>query len=265
VDAPPKNNRTLREQYAKSWGTPQVRRGHLEKIKFAVNYEKGESRLVKHEVRRRGGNIVRVSEAHVLVIDRIAVSVATDQAILKYRPDWQIWSEHFFEAFPPLEVLSFEVQREASSVTAGSIDRVSSEAGMSGVAENADGAVATRGNLVLTNPFIKLLQQLRIHHAQVNVSHEHRQSTKILLHREMLSPLYMIASGNDPSREDTTISTAILKRHRRSKKIWIMENVPSGLLRPLSRRLWKKSHQMVMLPHATSMRSTVQSYIPPRG
>jgi hypothetical protein len=152
VDAPPKINRTLREQYAKSWGTPQVRRGHLEKIKFAVNYEKGESRLVKHEVRRRGGNIVRVSEAHVLVIDRIAVSVATDQAILKYRSDWQIWSEHFFEAFQPLEVPSFEVQREASSVTAGSIDRVSSEAGMSGVAENADGAVATTGSSSLDRP-----------------------------------------------------------------------------------------------------------------
>jgi hypothetical protein len=149
MDAPPKINRVLREQYAKSWGTPQVRRGHLEKIKFAVNYEKGESRLVKHEVRRRGGKIVRVSEAHVLVIDRLAFSRANDQALLKYRPDWQIWSEHFFEAFPPLEVLPFEVDREAS---AGSIDHSSSEAGPSRVAGNADGAVATTGSSSLDRP-----------------------------------------------------------------------------------------------------------------
>jgi hypothetical protein len=149
VDAPPKINRVLREQYAKSWGTPQVRRGHLEKIKFAVNYEKGESRLVKYEVRRRGGKIVRVSEAHVLVIDRLAFSIANDQALLKYRPDWQIWSEHFFEAFPPLEDLPFEVDREAS---AGSIDHSSSEAGSSGVAGNADGAVAITESSSLDRP-----------------------------------------------------------------------------------------------------------------
>ncbi|KAH0290817.1 hypothetical protein KCU62_g3206, partial [Aureobasidium sp. EXF-3399] len=70
VDILPQINHALRREYARSWGTPQVRRGELAKIKFAVNYEKGESRLVKHEVRRRGGKIVRISQADVLVVDR---------------------------------------------------------------------------------------------------------------------------------------------------------------------------------------------------
>jgi hypothetical protein len=86
ADPPPEINHSLRKQYATSWGTPQVRRGNLTKIKFAVNYEKGESRLVKHEVRRRGGKIVRISQADVLVLDRHALSIANDQAMLLRRP-----------------------------------------------------------------------------------------------------------------------------------------------------------------------------------
>ncbi|KAH0017048.1 hypothetical protein KCU78_g7648, partial [Aureobasidium melanogenum] len=69
IDAPPTVNMTLRRQYAESWGTPQVKRGELTKIKFGVNYEKGESRLVKHEIRRRGGKVVRISEADIFVED----------------------------------------------------------------------------------------------------------------------------------------------------------------------------------------------------
>jgi hypothetical protein len=152
ADPPPEINHALREQYAKSWGTPQVRRGNLTKIKFAVNYEKGESRLVKHEVRRRGGKIVRVSEAHVLVTDRHAFSIANDQAMLRYRPGIQIWSEKFFEAFPALEVLPFEVDREASSATSESAGQPSASVGPSRVAGNVAGTTASIGSSSLDRP-----------------------------------------------------------------------------------------------------------------
>jgi hypothetical protein len=152
ADPPPEINRALREQYAKSWGTPQVRRGNLTKINFAVNYEKGESRLVKHEVRRRGGKIVRVSEAHVLVTDRHAFSTANDQAMLKYRPGIQIRSEKFLEAFPALEVLPFEVDREASSATSESAGQPSASVGPSRVAGNVAGTTASIGSFSLDRP-----------------------------------------------------------------------------------------------------------------
>jgi len=139
VDTPPQINHALRREYARSWGTPQVKRGELAKIKFAVNYEKGESRLVKHEVRRRGGKIVRISQADVLVNDRQFLSIAQDQATLRYRPEWRIQSDKFFEAFPALEVLPFEIDGEASSMTADSADQALSNGEPSGVSGNADG------------------------------------------------------------------------------------------------------------------------------
>jgi hypothetical protein len=145
ADPPPEINHSLRKQYATSWGTPQVRRGNLTKIKFAVNYEKGESRLVKHEVRRRGGKIVRISQADVLVLDRHYFSIANTQTTQPYRPGWQnqIQSEKFFEAFPAVEVLPFEVNRETNSPTAVSAGQSPSNVVPSGVAGIVGSATAS--------------------------------------------------------------------------------------------------------------------------
>jgi hypothetical protein len=154
ADPPPEINHSLRKQYATSWGTPQVRRGNLTKIKFAVNYEKGESRLVKHEVRRRGGKIVRISQADVLVLDRHYFSIANTQTTQPYRPGWQnqIQSEKFFEAFPAVEVLPFEFDREASSATSESAGQPSASVGPSRVAGNVAGTTASIGSSSLDRP-----------------------------------------------------------------------------------------------------------------
>ncbi|KAI5243961.1 hypothetical protein E4T43_04097 [Aureobasidium subglaciale] len=120
IDPAPEVNTTLRAQYANSSGTPQVRRGELTKIIFSVNYEKGEMRLIKHEIRRRGGKIVRKSQADVLVIDRYHLSITNDQAYARYRPDLKIGAKKFLEAFPILEPFSFQVQCGVDSETSGS-------------------------------------------------------------------------------------------------------------------------------------------------
>lgn len=145
IDAPPTVNMTLRRQYAESWGTPQVKRGELTKIKFGVNYEKGESRLVKHEIRRRGGKVVRISEADIFVEDSYHFGVPHMHRILIYRPDWQMMSKQFFEAFPPLEVLSFTVDREDGSATTASAVESPCDAEPSGALGHVEGTTATAG------------------------------------------------------------------------------------------------------------------------
>ncbi|KAI5268845.1 hypothetical protein E4T47_07519 [Aureobasidium subglaciale] len=77
-------------------------------------------RLIKHEIRRRGGKIVRISQADVLVIDRYHLSITNDQAYARYRPDFKIGAKKFLEAFPILEPLSFQVQCGVDSETSGS-------------------------------------------------------------------------------------------------------------------------------------------------
>lgn len=166
VDTPLKINHTLRKECARSWGTPQVRRGELTKIRFAVNYEKGESRLIKHEVRRRGGKIVRVSQADVLVADSQSFSTANDQATIRYLPEWQIQSDEFFQAFPVLEVLPFKIGREADSATAGPAGRSLSNVGPSGAPGNAYSAIASTRSPGLTQPLPRAVD--RISQAQAN-------------------------------------------------------------------------------------------------
>ena len=69
-----------------------------------------------------------------------------------YRPEWQIQSDKFFEAFPAVEVLRFEVDRETDSEAAESTGRSSSHAGPSGVAGKADGAMAATVSSSLERP-----------------------------------------------------------------------------------------------------------------
>lgn len=152
VDGPPRINHALRKEFAKSWKMPKVRRGNLKKMRFAVNYEKGESRLVKHEVRRRGGKIVRISQADVLVVDRHSFSAANFQATMRYRPEWQIQSDKFFEAFPVLEVLPFGVDRETNSATAGPSGPPQFNVAPSRAAGNVESTAAPMGSSRLEQP-----------------------------------------------------------------------------------------------------------------
>lgn len=101
-------------------------------IRFGVNYDKGESRLVKHEVRRIGAKIVRISEADILREDSYSFSVSNTHTIPNYRPDRQIMSKKFFEAFPVQEALSFNVNRGDGSATTASAARSSSSVEVGG-------------------------------------------------------------------------------------------------------------------------------------
>ncbi|KAG9748857.1 hypothetical protein KCU73_g6977, partial [Aureobasidium melanogenum] len=119
IDAPPTVNMTLRRQYAESWGTPQVKRGELTKVKFGVNYEKAK--------------------------DSYRFGVPHMHRILNYRPDWQMMSKQFLEAFPPLEILSFTVDREDGSATTASAGESPCDAEPSGALGHVEGTTATAG------------------------------------------------------------------------------------------------------------------------
>lgn len=151
VDTEPEVNRALRSQYAKAWGTPQVRRGELTKINFGVDYEKGEMRLIKHEIRRRGGKVVRISQAEVLVMDSHFNSIATHQTYTRYRPGLAVNSKDFLAAFPVLETLSFELQRDVYSATPESPIQTSSNGDPSRGIEVARDRSALIGPSTLTS------------------------------------------------------------------------------------------------------------------
>lgn len=151
VDTEPEVNRALRSQYAKAWGTPQVRRGELTKINFGVDYEKGEMRLIKHEIRRRGGKVVRISQADVLVMDSHFNSIATHQTYTRYRPGLAVNSKDFLAAFPVLETLSCELERDVYSATPESPIQTSSNGDPSRGIEVARDRSALIGPSTLTS------------------------------------------------------------------------------------------------------------------